>query len=122
MGAAYNMTPAYTKDAVLHRPSQSLQKADILDPAGVNDSDKNDRLKPTLTIAFPFAALDPDPGAEKRYVDRAILSMLQDATSGETEPVRMVNKRLFRPEESAPLVDSIRIDKPFVIRLLGDKA
>lgn len=64
---------------------------------------------------------DPDPTMDKRYVDQAFFSMIQDATSGETEPVWVINKRLFREGETTPLVDDIRINKKFVIRLLGNR-
>lgn len=122
MGAIDNLTSADTKMQCGVEDGQDHQKIDSPNTADVKAQANINKPKSMLTIKFTLAVLDPDPGIEKRYVDQAILSMLQDATSGETEPVRMINKRLFRSGESAPLVDAIRINKPFVIRLLGNKA
>lgn len=81
---------------------------------------ENRMLESVFMAAFAMSIRKADPDIEKRYVDRAIVSIIQDATNGK-EPVQVVNKRLFRPDEPVPLVDTIRINKPFVIRLLANK-
>ena len=80
-----------------------------------------DAQVPLERLAREFASTRLDPALNNRYVDRAFLSMMADALSGETEPVRVINKRLFREGEDAPLVDDIRIDGAFVTRLLGSR-
>lgn len=68
---------------------------------------------------------DPGPEMDRRYVDMALHSMMQDAgnqEAGEPEPVRLINKRLFRADTAIPLVDEVVSDRSLVIRLLANRA
>lgn len=67
---------------------------------------------------------EPTPDISRRYVDMAIHSMICDAfdpKGGEPEPIWLINKRLFRPDESIPLTDEVVADRTTVIRLLADR-
>ena len=66
----------------------------------------------------------PSTAMDKRYVDMALHSMLQDAgnqEAGEPEPIRLINKRLFRIDTATPLVDEVVSDRTLVIRLLANR-
>lgn len=74
------------------------------------------------TITMAMDRKEPTSDISKRYVDMAIHYMIRDASDpegGEPEPIWIINKRLFRPDESTPLVDEVVADRTTVIRLLA---
>lgn len=63
---------------------------------------------------------------KKRYVDLALYHMLLDAKEladmqKSVEPIRLVNKRLFRQDEETPVVDELVANPTTIIGLLHNK-
>ena len=85
-----------------------------------NAASADDTQISVAQLASEFTSTKMDSALNKRYVDRAFFSMMEDAISGESEPIGVINKRLFREDEEIPLVDEIQINKAFVTRLLGN--
>lgn len=71
----------------------------------------------TKKIAVPLVVGGIGPAHAQRYIDRALYQTMVDVVEGCT--VLQVNpKRVFRPDETRPVVDDFIVDEAIVQKLL----
>lgn len=68
----------------------------------------------TLTFEVTGAGM---PGMEKKFSDMAIYHMLEDAKEA-GEPLRLVGRNVFRPDQARPSIDEIDVKRSLVVDLV----